>query len=99
MTDVRARIADAMERELDEHGYEDDDEKRGQVAHHFTDVLLALDGIAVVHQSAVEPLRAALAAFDDYAPTTFADYHGVAGVINTARALLAAADAAERAAK
>lgn len=28
-------LATAMDAELDEHGYEDDDEKRGQVAHHF----------------------------------------------------------------
>ncbi|MCV7255308.1 hypothetical protein H7J86_24395 [Mycobacterium hackensackense] len=28
-------LAAAMHSELDEHGYEDDDEKRGQVAHHF----------------------------------------------------------------
>lgn len=28
-------LASAMYAELDEHRYEDDDEKRGQVAHHF----------------------------------------------------------------
>jgi hypothetical protein len=48
MSDLRARIADALHHELDEHDYEDDDEKRGQVAHHFADVLLSLPGIAVV---------------------------------------------------
>lgn len=36
---IRQRIADIICRELDEHGYEDDDEKRGQVAHHFASVL------------------------------------------------------------
>lgn len=48
MSDLRTRLADALQRELDEHGYEDDDEKRGQVAHHFADVLLSLPGIAIV---------------------------------------------------
>lgn len=47
MTELRAHLADALQGELDEHGYEDDDEKRGQVAHHFADVLLSLPGIAI----------------------------------------------------
>jgi hypothetical protein len=56
MSDLRARLADALHRELDEHGYEDDDEKRGQVAHHFADVLLSLPGIAIVDTNALSEL-------------------------------------------
>ena len=54
MTDIRARLEEALQRELDEHGYEDDDEKRGQVAHHFVGVLLSLPGIAIVEQPGID---------------------------------------------
>lgn len=91
MTDVRARIEHASRINLVDKGMHWP-ENHLQLA----DWVLALDGITVVERSALEPLRAALWAFDEYAPTTFADYHGVAGVINTARALLAAADAAAK---
>lgn len=42
---IEERLAHALMRELDEHGYEDDDEKRGQVAHHFAAVLVAELGL------------------------------------------------------
>jgi hypothetical protein len=48
MTDILTRLADALQGELDEHGHEDDDEKRWQVAYHIADVLLSLPGIAIV---------------------------------------------------
>lgn len=40
---VDQKLAEAIDAELDEHGYEDDDEKRGQVAHHFA--VVALDAL------------------------------------------------------
>lgn len=43
---IRARLAYELYDELDEHGYEDDDEKRWQIAYHFADALLSLPGIA-----------------------------------------------------
>lgn len=45
---IRARLAYELYDELDEHGYEDDDEKRWQVAYHFADAVLSLPDIAVV---------------------------------------------------
>lgn len=51
MSDLLKRLVDALERELDEHGYEDDDEKRGQVAHHFADVLLSELGLTPEHRT------------------------------------------------
>lgn len=46
--DLRERLIDAIQRELDEHGYEDDDEKRCQVANHFVEVLSSVPRVAIV---------------------------------------------------
>jgi hypothetical protein len=59
-------------------------------------VLLALDSIAIVDASTIEPLRAALARFDDGNSLTVGDYTGIGNIIDAARALLAAANAAEQ---
>lgn len=40
------KLVEAINAELDEHGYEDDAEKRGQVAHHFAEVVLRALGLA-----------------------------------------------------
>lgn len=100
MTDVRQRLADALQRELDEHGYEDDDEKRGQVAYHFADVLLSLPGIAVIDLPSVAhkgPYDTDASAFRGAADRLDGGYSP--GGSNVKRAisqlLLAAADAAE----
>jgi len=42
---VVSAVAAVLFEELDEHGYEDDDEKRGQVAHHFAAAVVGALGL------------------------------------------------------
>ncbi|MCV7004597.1 hypothetical protein [Mycobacterium gordonae] len=81
--DVRAKLAEALAAEIDEHGYEDDDEKRGQVAWHFADVLLSLEGVAIV----AVPEGA-------YATVRY-DRDALIAILNAQEAAEAAADAVE----
>jgi hypothetical protein len=105
MGDVREWIAEAIAAEIDEHDYEDDDEKRAQVAYHFADVLLALPGVAIVELPEADETgnywyayrsNYVFAADDGLVITRHGTTFGTSTEVRTiAAALLAAANAAE----